>query len=386
MRLLSFLLFGFFSVASAEDVPTFADIAPTSSHANGILYLRNLEIVSGYKDNTFRSEHSVNRAEFSKVLAKLVASPEDIRGCNRSFHMEFVDVPRTAWFSEYVCILAKEGFVTGYKDKTFRPSETLNIAEAAKIMTDAFNLQKTSDTSPWYKPSILALTNAHAIPSDVQATGQALTRGVMADMLWRLKENVQDQDTVDAHKLLDAECHWFVDDQVPHADIQEVRRVWLSWINEARAAENLPPYKQEKELNYSATLWSLHAKSAGSITHKRPGQEAYYDYRIIEKWFANLDLDFSNVQSTTFTENIGWGVYSCTKVDCTQDLIQAIRPTFDMYMSEKGKASAAHYRSVMNDRFRLLGMGIAVDSAEKRVYVTTHYATAISSDPDPICP
>lgn len=372
-------------IAAAAD---FTDIPPTAPHADAIHYLKSKDIISGYKDGTFRPDHTVNRAEFVKVLTKLLVSTEDIDECIRSNRDDrFTDVPQSSWFASFACAAKVKGFIKGYEDGTFHPAETLNIAEASKILTNAFDIHLTSDVkNPWYTPYISALADAHAIPPDVHATGEALTRGVMAEMLWRLKENKTEEAFVDANTLLAAKCEWFTDDQIPRVDIQEVRRVWAKWINDARAGLNLAPYTQNKELNHSATLWSLRAKKSGTISHKRTGQTAYYDYGMIGDWFADLDLDFANVKSATFTENIGWGVYKCKKDDCTQDLINAVRSTFDFYMSEKGKASSSHYNSIMKPEFRLIGMGIAVDAASGKYYITTHYGTSITSDPAPICP
>ncbi len=300
--------------------------------------------------------------------------------------MHYSDVSRTSWFAPFVCTATKEGLIQGYADKTFLPSNTLNIAEASKILVQAFHLGDATDLEIWYRPSIESLVSVHAIPTDVQATGQALTRGDMAEMLWRLKEGVREKETVKAADLIAAKCDWFTSDQIPHVDIQEVRRTWLSWINEARKANALSPYMQDKELNRTATLWSLHALQNGNISHKRIAQAAYYDYNMIKDWFDGYDIDFSNVQSQTFTENIGWGVYSCRTDDCTQNLIQQIRTTFDFYMGEKNKADRPHYNSIMNTAFKLEGMGIATDPVSHKYYITTHYGTSITSDPDPVCP
>ena len=104
------------------------------------------------------------------------------------------------------------------------------------------------------------------------------------------------------------------------------------------------------------------------------------------KWFDALGLDFENDHRVTFTENIGWGVYSCTKKDCTQDMIKAVRSTFDIYMAEKGEASSAHYNSIMNKYFNEVGIGIALRPDLKKYFLTIHYATKITSALPPVCP
>ena len=74
---------------------------------------------------------------------------------------------------------------------------------------------------------------------------------------------------------------------------------------------------------------------------------------------------------------------NCTQNDCTNELIQNIRPTLDGYMAEKGREYAPHYSSVMNGYFNEIGLGIAM--AGSKLYIVTHYGTSITSDPLPIC-
>lgn len=364
----------------------FVDVPSSALHFEAIDYLRSKDIISGYKDNTFRPERTVNRAEFLKVLTKLLVSQTEIDECTKKDRARFDDVPENSWFAPFVCAAKQKEFIDGYEDNTFHPAETINIAEASKILTRAFHLTlPPADAALWFKAPITALADARAIPPDVEATGEALTRGVLAEMLWRLKEGKMEESSADAATILAAKCEW-MDDRIPGVDIQEARRVWVSWINGVRADVNIAPVMQDKQLIRTATVWSERARDVGGITHKRPGQTAYYDYKGIESWFSKLDIEFANVKSTTYTESIGWGVFTCKKDDCTQALITAMRSTFDFYMSEKGKAYAPHYNSIVQPQFRLIGTGIVVDKNSGRYYLTTHYGTSITSDPDPVCP
>jgi uncharacterized protein YkwD len=121
------------------------------------------------------------------------------------------------------------------------------------------------------------------------------------------------------------------------------------------------------------------------MDHKRYAGSPYYDYAAIEKWFARWGITFKNINHATFTENIGWGVYKCRAKDCTSTMIRAIRTTFDYYLSEKGKKDSAHYRSIMNPNFRIAGVGIAVNQAQGRYYLTVHYATGFTEEPSSLC-
>ncbi len=176
------------------------------------------------------------------------------------------------------------------------------------------------------------------------------------------------------------------DEVIAGVDLKEVRRVWLSWTNAERKVVGLKPLVQNAQLDRSATTWSRFSQGRGVMSHQRPGQTTYYDYPLITKWFADLGLTFKNVNRMTYSESIGYGSYSCTVNDCTQTLITALRSTFDYYLKEKKRSSRPHYGAIINAQFQIQGMGVAIDSKTKRYYVTTHYATAISSRPTPVCP
>ncbi len=158
-----------------------------------------------------------------------------------------------------------------------------------------------------------------------------------------------------------------------NVDMKSIQSTWLGWYNGARSSAKLAPYIYNDTLNKTALAWSETAKKRGAISHKRDGQKAYYDYKLMKKWFTAQGVTFKG-KGTRFTENIGWSPYSCTKADCTQEMKRAIKYSFDFYMAEKGKKYRPHYNSVMSSHFSQIGLGITVDEVRKKLYLTVHYA------------
>lgn len=161
-----------------------------------------------------------------------------------------------------------------------------------------------------------------------------------------------------------------------NVDAKKVQSTWLGWYNGIRTKAKLAPYSYSPTLNRTATVWSTTAKQRGYLNHKRNGQTAYYDYNVIKKWFAAQGVVFTG-SGTLFTENIGWGPYSCTKKDCTSEMIDTIRYTFDAYMAEKGKSYRPHYNSVVSSVYTKIGLGIVVDEKKGKLYLTVHYAKKV---------
>lgn len=169
------------------------------------------------------------------------------------------------------------------------------------------------------------------------------------------------------------------DDLPANVDLAKVRATWLDWENKERSANGLAAYTYNEDLFRTATIWAETSKQKGYIDHKRPGQTAYYDYKIIEAWFKKLGLEFKNIHSKTFTESIAWEYYSCSEADCTDKLTTAIRKGFNFFMSEKGKSYSPHYDAIINPEFTQIGLGIIIDKATGKYYLTVHYGTEISS-------
>lgn len=166
-----------------------------------------------------------------------------------------------------------------------------------------------------------------------------------------------------------------------NVDMQRVRDTWLGWYNDYRASLDLAPYTSDATLDRTASNWSYYSVKRGTIDHKRAWQAPYYDYKGIESWFGKFGVTFKNVSGKTYTENIGWGVHSCAEDDCTDQLIAAIRSTFDFFMSEKGMAYRPHYNAIVSDKFAKMGMGIGLNHATKRYYLTAHFATELTNEP-----
>lgn len=164
-------------------------------------------------------------------------------------------------------------------------------------------------------------------------------------------------------------------------DMERVRAAWLGWYNDYRATLDLPAYSSDATLERTASNWSYFSVKRGTIDHKRAWQAPYYDYKAIEKWFSNFNVTFKNVGGKTFTENIGWGPYACSKDDCTDELIASIRTTFDFFLGEKNKANRSHYNTIVNPTFTKMGMGIGIDPVTKRYYLTAHFAAEIENAP-----
>lgn len=170
-----------------------------SSFETAIEYVKEKSIVDGYSDNTYRPLNEINRAEFVKIIIEAKFSTEEIESCISEnidsdwTYVFFPDVAKDEWFAKYICLATQKNIISGYSDGTFRPSNTINFAEVAKIIVSTFGVETNKAGEDWYEIYVYALQDKNFIPQTVQDVDSNLNRGEMAEIIWRIKENKTDQ-------------------------------------------------------------------------------------------------------------------------------------------------------------------------------------------------
>ena len=74
------------------------------------------------------------------------------------------------WFAKYVCYAKTVGWVKGYSDSTFKPTQEITLIEALKILASALKVDLAEPTGKeWYSAPLETLAAMNAIP-DTQHT------------------------------------------------------------------------------------------------------------------------------------------------------------------------------------------------------------------------
>ncbi|MFA6305182.1 MAG: S-layer homology domain-containing protein [Candidatus Gracilibacteria bacterium] len=138
---------------------SFPDVQSSHKNYTAIIYLQENGIIKGYSDNTFKPDNLVNRVEFLKIMIEGSGIITDI-----STKTPFSDINDQAWYAPYVRKAYDSGWIQGYADNTFKPSQTITKAEALKILGKAQNWQipETVTTAPfldskltdWFTPYV----------------------------------------------------------------------------------------------------------------------------------------------------------------------------------------------------------------------------------------
>ena len=181
----------------------FNDVPANHSQNQAINFMQQQGYVEGYPDGTFRPNSNINRAEFLKIvyLVNKQDFPQHFEDSMCIYIMNycdpdveqcfpFSDVKVTDWHASYVCHGTSQGFVNGYPDGTFHPEKNINFAESAKVLANLFELNKDiPETQIWYENDIQGLEAKGAKPNSIKTPRHFITRGEMAEMIYKLKQN-----------------------------------------------------------------------------------------------------------------------------------------------------------------------------------------------------
>lgn len=140
-------------------------------------------VISGYPDGTYQPDREVNRVEFLKIV--MGSTFDDIDSSATDDTCGFSDTVSGQWYIPYLCRAVEEGVVQGYSDGTFKPEQTVNFVEAAKIASLAHGESLTEDGDTWYENFVIYLSENLLIPSDVESFDAELKRGQVAELLGR---------------------------------------------------------------------------------------------------------------------------------------------------------------------------------------------------------
>ncbi len=162
----------------------FRDISASSSYLPAIAWAKDHGILQGYPDGTFQPDRTVNRAEFLKILF----AAQGTEASSEAGSISFKDVHADAWFAPYVHAAKEAGIIQGYADGTFKPEQTVNVAEALKMAYGALRVETIDAGGAWYE-RFLRHAREHAIvaTSDLQPEDGMLRQDAVW-MVWMLQQ------------------------------------------------------------------------------------------------------------------------------------------------------------------------------------------------------
>jgi hypothetical protein len=214
----------------------FPDVFGADPNYGAIQYVADQGIVQGYPSGNYGPDVVINRAEFVKIMAKTQFAENEIASCNTSY---FSDVPKDSWFSQYVCISKERGVIDGYPDKTFKPDSSISFVEAAKILRNTLLgndlIVPAKDYDDWYGIYVDALSQKNAIPFSINGFDHLLTRGEIAQMIYRLHQHI---DTLPSLKIDEIEDRKLIESYYDNITSQKFDVAYAMKVSPEQSLEN----------------------------------------------------------------------------------------------------------------------------------------------------
>jgi uncharacterized protein YkwD len=188
--------FGIIILISILNLPSafasFSDVLLAHPNREAILYLQTNNVIEGYDDETFKPNQEVNRVEFLKIILEGSNVP-----LTSTSNTPFPDVNHNAWYGPYLKKAYQEGWIEGYPDGTFKPSQNINKVEALKILGKVQNwdLPTKITTSPysdtpatsWYTPYVVFAKERDFLEEQGPNfnPGKKMTRAGISEVIYR---------------------------------------------------------------------------------------------------------------------------------------------------------------------------------------------------------
>lgn len=176
---------------------SFSDVPQTHPQYTAIESLKNLKVIKGYEDNTFRPNKPVTRSEALKMI--MVAA--GISADGEAGDIKFKDVPSDQWYARFVKHAVKNKIVQGNPDSTFKPLRNVKKSEFVKMLLVSFkqdvskhkNLPKPVATDvpagQWFAPYFSFAKTIGIIYTDLGNKlypGKDLTRAECAEIIYKM--------------------------------------------------------------------------------------------------------------------------------------------------------------------------------------------------------
>jgi hypothetical protein len=132
--------------ASAETYPTYLPLSLTDIAGHWAeQYVKDLvdrNVITGYEDDTFRTEDDITRAEFCTLIVKALGLEQDASGAEK--FTDYTAIPE--WARPFVGAAAKAGIVQGFDDNTFRADDKITRVEMATMISRSLALKAVTSS------------------------------------------------------------------------------------------------------------------------------------------------------------------------------------------------------------------------------------------------
>jgi len=140
---------------------TYSDVPRDAWFFEAVRTLYNEQIIRGYPDNTFRPNQPITRGELAVMAARFDGLYSETR------ERIFSDVEHGTWSAGYIHGAAEVGWVRGYPDGTFRPTNPITRAEVVTLINRVLEQTLHRDDVPYGVNPFNDLVSSHWAYGDI---------------------------------------------------------------------------------------------------------------------------------------------------------------------------------------------------------------------------
>ncbi|MTJ51800.1 DUF1565 domain-containing protein [Anabaena sp. UHCC 0253] len=130
-------------VKPETEIPSFSDIVGHWAEAF-IRALVSMNLTQGFADGTYQPDQPMTRAQYTALIAAAFNPPA------KRPSPEFTDIPKDFWAAKAIEIAARGGFVGGFSDRTFRPSQNVQRLQVIVSLVNGLGLPPTDQKTLTY--------------------------------------------------------------------------------------------------------------------------------------------------------------------------------------------------------------------------------------------
>lgn len=170
--------------------------------------LKEAGVFDGYTDGSAGLDQKMTRAQFAKIVAKVLSLEED-----KAAASVYADIKDNNWAAGFIGAVTKAGLMEGsnsakYKGKkAFGYTDDVTVEQLAKVLVLALKLEvpASSDVnaSAWAKGYVAAAVKAGLIPADATFKAPAL-RSLLVDAAYQAREIIETSKITYEVKIIDA--------------------------------------------------------------------------------------------------------------------------------------------------------------------------------------
>ena len=164
------------------------------------------------------------------------------------------------WFAPYVCYAKEKGWVTGYPDGTFKPSNNVKFGEAFAILGRIFELKvEAFDFQEWYYPYQRYFDLFDLVGNIEQSMDFQVNRGEISNLVYQVQKHLKNSSEEDIEELI-----------AEQKQIEEFRVSVFHLVNNARIERGKQPLIDSVQLEKTAQMHAEDMVKRDFFAHVNP--------------------------------------------------------------------------------------------------------------------